>query len=123
MYLSYIDVIIWFRYTAMAFSRGKQMIQASFKITKSRNTPQRQQAEFWIKNDIDQDGFDVRHINKTIGRGVFTTKDFEAGDFLLEYVGRRLTEEEASEKEKLYQKKKITRSYMFYYKVDGKQYV
>lgn len=36
----------------------------------------------------DQPGFKVEHINSDIGFGVFTTADFEKGDFLLEYAGK-----------------------------------
>ena len=72
---------------------------------------------------MDQDGFEVRHINKTIGKGVFTTKEFAAGDFLLEYVGTKLTAKEAAEREDDYKKQKKKRCYMYHYREDGKAFV
>lgn len=37
-----------------------------------------------------------------LGRGVFTTKLFSKGDFLLEYKGELITEDEGSRREDLY---------------------
>ena len=58
--------------------------------------------EFYILKGKDKKGFCVRHINEAIGKGVFATRDFRAGDFLLEYHGELIAIEEARRREKSY---------------------
>ena len=48
------------------------------------------------------------------GFGVFAEKDFRAGDFLLEYVGKIITEEEAFERQRKCDEN------IFFYKNKGK---
>ncbi|XP_055999988.1 uncharacterized protein LOC130048025 [Ostrea edulis] len=43
-------------------------------------------AKVWCPAGLDKDGFEKRFINETIGFGVFTTKFFENGIFLLVYI-------------------------------------
>ena len=47
------------------------------------------------------------------GCGVFTTKDFSKGDFLLEYVGERITRKEALKRETNY--KASQGSFLFFF--------
>ncbi|KAJ8321232.1 hypothetical protein KUTeg_001215 [Tegillarca granosa] len=65
--------------------------------------------ELFCKSGLDQEGFEKKFISNYIGYGVFTTKNFNKGDFLLEYVGERIQEDEAITREK---KRKIRRSYL-----------
>lgn len=48
-----------------------------------------------------------------VGYGIFTTRNFQRGDFLLEYVGERIHKDEAVKREK---KRKNRMSYMFFFK-------
>lgn len=50
------------------------------------------------------------------GFGVITTQQFTKGSFLLEYVGERITPEEADEREK---RKKNGHCYVYYFKWNG----
>ena len=51
-----------------------------------------------------------------VGFGVFTTEVFKKGDFLLEYVGERLSVSEAEEREKKYPENKL-----FFFNHKGRQ--
>lgn len=50
------------------------------------------------------------------GFGVFTTQQFTKGSFLWEYVGERITPEEADEREK---RKKNGLCYVYYFEWNG----
>ena len=47
------------------------------------------------------------------GRGVASTRTFQQGEFVCEYAGDLISEEEAKEREFLYQKD--SRSYMYFF--------
>ena len=53
-----------------------------------------------------------------VGRGVFTTRPFKCGDFLLQYKGRFMDVKEAERKEEEYTEE--MGSYMFYFQWEGK---
>ena len=48
-----------------------------------------------------------------VGKGVFATKDFQKGDFLLEYRGERITRIQYKQLEEYYTKERL--SYVFEY--------
>ena len=102
----------------MALSRSQLMVKASIDAGKSRRRglKPREKAEIFIRNGLDQDGFEVRNVSPVIGRGVFATKYFECGDFLLEYVGERLDKSQASMRQAEYIKKKFNKWYMFHFR-------
>ncbi|XP_052086557.1 uncharacterized protein LOC127723879 [Mytilus californianus] len=50
-------------------------------------------AEFYIRKCEDKEGFAVKEITPEIGKGVFTSRNFKKGDFLLEYEGELLSSE------------------------------
>lgn len=77
--------------------------------------PKEEIPEFLIQGK-DQEGFEDRYINDFIGRGVFTTKKFSKGDFLLEYKGELVSEDEGYQREELYEPK--LGSFLFFFK-DG----
>ncbi|KAL3870153.1 hypothetical protein ACJMK2_038236, partial [Sinanodonta woodiana] len=56
--------------------------------------------------------------------GVFTTKQFSRGDFLLEYAGERINSEEAEKREQSYRRKQrketYNRCYMYTFKFNQK---
>lgn len=55
-----------------------------------------------------------------IGFGVVTTKIFKRGEFLLEYVGERISPKDAQERMALGIKKGEDRFYIFHYKFQEK---
>ena len=50
----------------------------------------------YIENHEDQLGFEARWINSVIGWGVFPTREFFQGHFLLEYEGKILRGKKAN---------------------------
>ncbi|XP_057309464.1 uncharacterized protein LOC130647571 isoform X2 [Hydractinia symbiolongicarpus] len=52
----------------------------------------------------DPDDLVIKYINPFIGSGVFTTKDLHKGDFILEYAGERISNDEADKREAEYAK-------------------
>ena len=53
-----------------------------------------------------------------LGRGVFTTKKFSKGDFLLEYKGELVSEDEGYQREDLYETE--LGSFLFFFKNGSK---
>lgn len=104
----------------MAFtsSYGKRMLKASMQLQDTTTAKVRRKEiigsdQYWCQSGLDQDGFSKQFINKYIGFGVFATKHFARGDFLLEYVGEHISLGEANKREK---RRKSTRCYMYYYR-------
>ena len=56
-----------------------------------------------------------------IGFGVFATKEFKTGEFLMEYHGSLLTQKEANALEKKHAKSNEG-CFMFFFKHEGKQF-
>jgi len=56
--------------------------------------------------------------NAILGRGVFATKAFYQGDFLLQYRGQLITETEANRREQEYNEE--LGSFLFYFQHDAK---
>lgn len=83
---------------ATGYTRGKLMLKESLKQReiKKRQSPQ-SLAFFYCNAGLDQEGFEARFISKYIGHGVFTTRIFNKGDFLLEYVGKRICVQEEAD--------------------------
>lgn len=55
------------------------------------------------------------------GRGVVTTKLFEQGTFVIEYIGELITKELAVARETTYSRKNVG-NYMFYFTYKDKKY-
>ena len=49
----------------------------------------------YLRKEEDQEGFIAKFLSKEKGHGVFATKNFEAGEFLLEYRGKLILEKSA----------------------------
>lgn len=77
-----------------------------------------------IKEGKDQEGFDIKYISKIKGYGVFTSKSFQKGDFLLEYAGDLLCKEEADLQEEKYLRRQrnslYPRCFMYYFRHNDK---
>ena len=63
----------------------------------------------------------VTSLSLLQGYGVFTTRKFSRGDFLLHYSGDLITADEARRREKRYDKEK-SGSFMYYFLHDGIKY-
>ena len=50
----------------------------------------------------------------TLGFGIFASKEFSKGDFIVEYAGDSINEEEAVHREQVYEKEKQG-SYLFFF--------
>lgn len=58
-----------------------------------------------------------------LGHGLFATRGFDTGQFLLEYVGERISQKEAAERDRHYEKqdsKSHPRCYIFNFRFNGK---
>lgn len=66
-------------------------------------------------------GLEVRHM-ETKGRGVFATKLFSKGDFIVEYAGDLINLREAKKRETNYAKDPSIGCYMYFFEFKGKSY-
>ena len=69
-----------------------------------------------------EDGLDGRDTGTVRGRGVFTTKRFFRGDYIVEYAGELLTQAAAKQREALYGRNHNIGCYMYYFKWGEKVY-
>ncbi|XP_072168334.1 N-lysine methyltransferase KMT5A-like [Diadema setosum] len=98
---------------AMAESSSKRMVTRSCAVKTNRK-----QDEY--KKYLDKDdpqGLEVKQVNKLIGCGIFATRSFTKGEFLLQYKGDVISEEEAATREERY---KTEHHYQFFYSYRGK---
>nr|XP_054749937.1 uncharacterized protein LOC129255617 [Lytechinus pictus] len=72
----------------------------------------REEANKWCGIGSDQEGFEIKFINKSIGYGLYTTRQFEKDSFLLEYRGVLSVASEDTENEE----------YTFHFKHQGADY-
>ncbi|XP_025754145.1 histone-lysine N-methyltransferase mes-4 [Oreochromis niloticus] len=79
----------------------------------------RQDASYYCSLGEDKAGFDVRYIDSFKGRGVFSCRSFQKGDFLFEYRGQIITKEEQENRMKLYHD--ALKVFIFDFKFNGKQ--
>ncbi|CAF3815444.1 unnamed protein product [Rotaria sp. Silwood1] len=63
-----------------------------------------------------EDGIEGRDTGTIRGRGVFTTKKFYRNDYIVEYAGELLTQNEAKHREDLYGRNHKIGCYMYYFK-------
>jgi histone-lysine N-methyltransferase SETD8 len=63
-----------------------------------------------------EDGIEARDTGTLKGRGVFTTKKFYRNDYIVEYAGELLTQNEAKHRENLYGRNHKIGCYMYYFK-------
>ncbi|XP_044176576.1 uncharacterized protein LOC114951566 isoform X7 [Acropora millepora] len=56
----------------------------------------------YVNDNSDQPGLEERYISEYIGKGVFATREFQMGDFLLQYKGELISGEEGERREKRY---------------------
>ncbi|KAG8196407.1 hypothetical protein JTE90_009041 [Oedothorax gibbosus] len=68
-----------------------------------------------------EEGFEIKEFPDK-GRGVITTRDFQPGDFVIEYHGELIDNTEAAKREAEYAAKENTGCYMYYFKCNDKRY-
>ncbi|XP_041864344.1 N-lysine methyltransferase KMT5A-A-like isoform X2 [Melanotaenia boesemani] len=76
-------------------------------------------ASYYCKLGEDKEGFDVKYINSFKGRGVFSCRPFEKGDFLIEYRGDFITEKEQQNRLAIYHD--ALKVFLFDFQFNGKQ--
>ena len=99
-------------------NKGKLWLCLSVMNAKCLNTlcPRETSAHVPVRIEI----FDYQIYDSASGCGVFAKKHFEKGQFLLEYVGERITASEGIKRHTTTYKKK-THSYLYFFKHDGKK--
>ncbi|CAB1424613.1 unnamed protein product [Pleuronectes platessa] len=75
-------------------------------------------AKFFAHTGRDKLGLDINYINAFKGRGIFTSAPFEKGDFLCEYRGDLITNEECERRQKIYHD--ALKVFMFEFRFSGK---
>lgn len=56
------------------------------------------------------------------GRGIVTTRPFQRGEFVIEYIGDLISMSKANERESMYAADDNTGCYMYYFKHNEQQY-
>ncbi|KAL2092648.1 hypothetical protein ACEWY4_012446 [Coilia grayii] len=79
-----------------------------------------QHIEELIKNNVEE-GLEVRHLEGK-GRGVFASKEFRKGQFVVEYHGDLIEMGEAKSREVAYAQDPATGCYMYYFQFLNKTY-
>ncbi|KAJ4935967.1 hypothetical protein JOQ06_017492 [Pogonophryne albipinna] len=75
-------------------------------------------AKCYIDTGGDKAGLDVQYINAIKGRGIFTSIPFQTGDFLIEYRGELISQQECETRLKRYPVR--LKGFMFEFHFDGK---
>ncbi|XP_072387639.1 N-lysine methyltransferase KMT5A-A-like [Diabrotica undecimpunctata] len=76
--------------------------------------------EFALRKGV-EDGLEVKYI-KEKGRGVFATRNFMKGEFVVEYSGELIDIQEAYLREERYEKDESMGCYMYYFKFKEQHY-
>lgn len=94
--------------------RSNRKTEAELKNEEHKHT------DYLIENDIEE-GMEVKHIEGK-GRGVFASKNFKKGEFVVEYHGDLLELTEAKKREAEYALDPETGCYMYYFQYQSKTY-
>jgi len=94
--------------------------RSSRKSKAELKSEEQQHVEDLIKNNV-EDGLEVRHLEGK-GRGVFASKEFRKGQFVVEYHGDLIEMEEAKRRELAYAQDPATGCYMYYFQFHNKTY-
>ncbi|XP_038061075.1 uncharacterized protein LOC119731860 [Patiria miniata] len=101
--------------TAIMNTRTTQTHGPRTRSTSRTAGTKRRDFEKYLGRDQDQEGFEAKFISEEIGFGVFTTRSFDKGDFLLEYKGEVMSEKEASSRHYT-----SRHSYQYFFRWNGK---
>nr|XP_057918262.1 uncharacterized protein LOC131109854 isoform X2 [Doryrhamphus excisus]XP_057918263.1 uncharacterized protein LOC131109854 isoform X2 [Doryrhamphus excisus] len=78
----------------------------------------KEEAAYFASLGKDKDGFDIRFINSFKGRGVFSKRHFEKGEFLIEYRGQVISKQEHENRLCIYHD--ALKVFMFEFRYNGK---
>ncbi|XP_030754947.1 N-lysine methyltransferase KMT5A-A-like [Sitophilus oryzae] len=96
-------------------------VRKSVRKTKKQMLREKQkQLEYMVICEM-EDGLESRYTEGK-GRGVFATKDFEKGSFVVEYSGDFISLMEANEREDQYSRDEATGCYMYYFKYNDQTF-
>ncbi|XP_024119917.1 uncharacterized protein LOC112141094 isoform X9 [Oryzias melastigma] len=90
---------------------------AAQRSQRAKRNP-RQDALYYCSLGEDKAGFDIRYIDSFKGRGVFSSRPFQKGDFLLEYRGQLISKKEQENRLKVYHD--ALKVFMFDFQFNGK---
>ncbi|XP_063050817.1 lysine methyltransferase 5Ab [Engraulis encrasicolus] len=94
--------------------------RSSRKSKAELKSEEQQHMEDLIKNNV-QDGLEVKHLEGK-GRGVFASREFRKGQFVVEYHGDLIEMGEAKRREQAYAEDPATGCYMYYFQFQNKTY-
>lgn len=97
-----------------------QIRKSSRKCKSELEKDKKEHIEKAIINKL-EDGLLVKQIENK-GRGVFSTRSFLKGDFIVEYAGDLITYKEAKKRESEYGKDAAIGCYMYYFDFKSKSY-
>nr|XP_057918564.1 uncharacterized protein LOC131109977 [Doryrhamphus excisus]XP_057918565.1 uncharacterized protein LOC131109977 [Doryrhamphus excisus]XP_057918566.1 uncharacterized protein LOC131109977 [Doryrhamphus excisus]XP_057920422.1 uncharacterized protein LOC131115987 isoform X1 [Doryrhamphus excisus]XP_057920423.1 uncharacterized protein LOC131115987 isoform X1 [Doryrhamphus excisus] len=78
----------------------------------------KEEAAYFASLGKDKDGFDIRFINSFKGRGVFSKRHFQKGEFLIEYRGQVISKQEHENRLHIYHD--ALKVFMFEFRYNGK---
>lgn len=96
-------------------------MRRSVRKTKRAVLEEREQHFRDLLRNGSEDGLEVRSF-KDKGRGVIASKEFNKGDFVVEYSGELIDLTEAKQREEKYANNETTGCYMYYFKHQNHQY-
>lgn len=99
------------------FSRAKRVPAAE------KRKIAEEQLKFYLANEEDDklEHIVMKHVEGK-GRGIFSTRPLQKGEFVVEYAGDRMSMEEGKTKEEEYKKDPEIGSYIYFFSFKGKRY-
>ena len=97
-----------------------QIRKSSRKCKSDLEKERREHIENTIKTMIEE-GMEIRNIENK-GRGVFSTRCFQRGEFVCEYAGEIISYKVAKKREELYAADPSIGCYMYFFEYKSKQY-
>ncbi|KAF4082026.1 hypothetical protein AMELA_G00146890 [Ameiurus melas] len=91
---------------------------AATRTRRTKLSP-KDEAAYFSSMIKDKDGFDIKYINSVKGRGVFSCRHFQKGDFLVEYRGDVITKQEYERRLRVYHR--ALEVFLFEFRFNGKQ--
>lgn len=109
-------------YKKMSETKADLPVRKSVRKTKAKIKKEREQSILKALRSGVEEGLEARFMESK-RRGIFSTKNFNRGDFVTEYAGDLITKNTAMFYEKLYAATdKSGSSYMFYFKHNEKTF-
>ncbi|XP_078801454.1 uncharacterized protein LOC144991219 isoform X2 [Oryzias latipes] len=117
-YIFALTFVLWCELLGlMSYHLTVDQEMAAQRPQRARRNP-RQDALYYCSLGEDKEGFDIRYIDSFKGRGVFSSRPFQKGDFLLEYRGQLISKKEQESRLKVYHD--ALKVFMFDFQFNGK---